>query len=286
MAALEGVDVSHLEGAIHWQQVKEAGIAFAFIKVTQGSGFVDPRAQENLAQCRKFGIVAGMYHFYRHDVEPEAQAKHFVENLGARQPGDLIPAIDVEGPGDGGGEVGYPASEVVRRVGVVVRAVRDAVGRAPMIYTYPSAWAELTGNSTQFAGECPLWIASYGVSTPRLPGGWKDHAVWQYADHGTVKGISGVVDRDRFNGDEARLNAFRIAPLKAVLTKGGKAVLSQDGKLRAAPGTGSAEVAVLRHGTAVAVMDGPAPADGHDWWKIDDGAGKAGWSSGTVLSPA
>jgi lysozyme len=282
MANLEGVDVSHHEGAINWQQVRDAGIAFAFLKATEGKSFVDPMAQKNLARCRQVGIVAGMYHFYRHDVDPEAQAKHFLQNLGAREPGDLLPAIDVEAPGDGGGTFTYPKSEVVRRVGVVVGAVQAAIGRAPMIYTYPSAWAELTGNSPAFAGVCPLWIASYGVAAPKLAGGWKDYAVWQYTDHGTVKGIGGGVDRDRFNGGEARLNTFRIG----ALAKGGNAVLNQDGKVRSAAGVSSPEVAVLLRGTAVAVTDGPALADGRDWWKIDDGAGTVGWSSSKVLSPA
>jgi lysozyme len=282
MASLEGVDVSHHEGVISWEQVREAGIAFAFIKATEGNSFVDNMAQKNLARCREVGIVAGLYHFYRHDVDPEAQAEHFLDQLGARQLGDLLPAIDVEAPGDGGGSFAYPASEVVRRVGVVVGAVQAAIGRAPMIYTYPSAWAELTSNSTLFAGECPLWIASYKVAHPTLPGGWKDYAVWQYDDHGTVKGIGGVVDRDRLNGDEARLNAFRIA----ALTKGGKAVLNQDGKVRSAAGVSSPDVAVLLRGTAVVVTDGPQPVDGRDWWKIDDGAGTVGWSSSKVLSPA
>lgn len=282
MASLEGVDVSHHEGVINWQQVRDAGIAFAFLKATEGKSFVDPMAQKNLARCREVGIVAGMYHFYRHDVDPEAQAKHFLDSLGAREPGDLLPAIDVEAPGDGGGSFDYPKAEVVRRVGVVVDAIKAAIGRAPMIYTYPSAWVELTGNSTLFAGECPLWIASYGVGSPRLPGGWNDHAVWQYTDHGTVNGIGGVVDRDRFNGDAARLNAFLIR----ALAKGGRAVLNQDGKVRSAAGVSSPEVAVLPRGTAVVVTDGPEPADGRDWWKIDNGAGTVGWSSSKVLSPA
>ncbi len=282
MASLEGVDVSHHEGVINWQQVKDAGIAFAFIKATEGSSFVDSMAQKNLARCREVGIVAGMYHFYRHDVDPEAQAQHFVKNLSAREPGDLLPAIDVEGPGDGGGAFSYSKSEVVRRVGVVVGAVQAAIGRAPMIYTYPSGWAELTGNSPQFAGVCPLWIASYGVATPKLAGGWKDYAVWQYTDHGTVKGIGGVVDRDRFNGDETRLTEFRIA----ALMKGGRAVFNQDGKVRVAAGVDSPEVAVLPRGTTVVVAEGPQPADGRDWWKIDNGAGTVGWSSSKVLSPA
>lgn len=217
MASLEGVDVSHLEGVIDWQQVKDAGIAFAFIKATEGNSFVDPMAQTNLAKCREVGIVAGMYHFYRHDVDPAVQAAHFLKSLSAREPGDLLPAIDVEGQDDGGGSSNYPSDEVVHRVKDVIDAVEKEIGRAPMIYTYPSVWEEITGNSTVFADRCPLWIASYGVTTPTLVGGWTDHAVWQYTDTGTVKGIGGVVDRDRFNGDEAGLGAFRLG----ALTKGG-----------------------------------------------------------------
>ena len=212
MANLEGVDVSHFEGVIDWEQVKEAGIAFAFIKATEGADLVDPMARKNAAGCRAVGIVPGVYHFYRHDVDPNAQADHFLNNLCAGEPGDLLPAIDVELPGDGAGPLGYPQSEVVCRVGEVVRTVQAAIGRAPMIYTYPYAWTELTGNSPAFACDCPLWIASYSVATPELARGWPDYAVWQYTDHGTVQGISGAVDRDRFNGDEARLDAFRIGP--------------------------------------------------------------------------
>jgi hypothetical protein len=160
-----------------------------------------------------------------------------------------------------------------------------------MIYTFPSAWDELTGNSPAFAGECPLWIASYRNDAPKLARGWKEHTVWQYTDHGTVKGIGGVVDRDRFNGGADRLAAYRIgtpslAAQVVALKKGGRAVFDQDGKVRSAAGTASAEVGVLRSGTSVTITDGPVPVNGVDWWKIDSGAGTAGWSSSKVLSPA
>jgi lysozyme len=282
MADLEGVDVSHAQNVIEWDQVKSAGIAFALIKATEGNDFVDEQAQRNLARCRELGIVAGMYHFYRHDVEPESQAAYFLEHLAAREPGDLLPAIDVEKVSDGSKQIDYPLSEVVPRVREVVRAVQAAIGRAPMIYTYPSAWQDLTGDSDAFADECPLWIASYGVAAPKPVGGWKDYAVWQYTDRGTVPGINGRVDRDRFNGGYAELKAFCFGALE----KGGRAVFNQDGKVRGAPGVGSPEVAVLHRGTAVGITDGPQPADGLDWWKIDDGAGTIGWSSSKVLSPA
>ena len=288
MPDLEGVDVSHHEGVIDWDKVRDDGIAFAICKATEGRTFEDSKVERNLTKCREAGIVPGMYHFYRHDVDPEAQAAHFINRLSLLQPGDLVPAIDVEGPGDGGGSFDYPRSEVVRRVGVVVRAVQAAVGRAPMIYTYPSAWKELTNNSAAFAGECPLWIASYKVQTPKLMGGWTEHTVWQWTDMGKVKGIGGGVDRDRFNGGLSELKGFCVgAPEKGgALEKGGRAVLNQDGKVRGAPGLNGAEVAVLRGGTRVAIIDGPVPADGREWWKIDDGAGTVGWSSGKLLSPA
>lgn len=280
MPNLEGVDVSDNNGVINWQQVRDAGIAFALIKATQGDRHVDPKVLENLENCRKMGIVPGVYHFYCHDRKAEDQAANFIRNL-SQQPGDLVPAIDVETQTDGAGEITSQA-DVVRRLRVMVEAVREAIGRAPMIYTYPFAWQEVTGNSQEFARECPLWIASYRVGPPKLVRGWTDYAVWQYTAEGKVNGINGFVDRDRFNGGLAELKAFCLGALE----KGGSAVLNQDGRVRGAPGVGSPEVGVLLRGTRVAITDGPMPANGRDWWKIDDGAGTTGWSSSKVLSPA
>jgi len=282
MAQIEGVDVSHHNGTIDWVKAREDGISFAFIKATEGGTRVDPKAMSNLARCREAGIAPGMYHFYRHDVDPVVQAAHFLQNMGPHEEGDLPPAIDVEAPGDGSGPLTYPKTEAVHRIGEVVRAVRAAIGRPPLIYTYPSAWVEVTNNSNAFADKYPLWIASYGVNTPKLVGGWTSYAVWQYTDQGTVKGIGSGTDRDRFNGDAADLDAFRLG----TLTKGGNAVLNQDGNVRADPGLSAAVLAQLVRGTPVMITDGPVPANGRNWWKIDDGADNAGWCSSRVLTPA
>jgi lysozyme len=288
MDFLEGVDVSHHNGVIDWERAREVGgISFAIIKATQGSSFVDALAERNVTKCREFGIVPTLYHFYRHDVDPDAQAEHFIKRLALLQADDLIPAIDVETDDDGGGEFNYSQSEVVRRVGVVVRAVQEKIGRAPMIYTYPAAWKELTGNTEKFAGQCPLWIASYR-ETPKLVGGWEKFGVWQWTDQGKVKGIGSGVDRDRIQGTMADLDAFRLGHIGAPvrLETGGEAMFNQDGKVREAPGTDAAEVAILNGGTAVSIIEGPEQADGRDWWRIDDGRGTIGWSSSLVLSPA
>lgn len=282
MPQLEGVDVSHGNGVIDWQRVKDAGIAFAIIKATEGSSFVDSRSQTNLAQCRDVGIVPAMYHFYHHDVDPLAQATHFLQNFGTHAPGDLPPAIDVEEPADGAGPIAYPKTEVVHRIGVFTQAVQKAIGRAPMIYTYPSAWTDVTANSNAFTTTNPLWIASYKSGAPKLAGNWPAYMLWQYTDHGRVDGIDGIVDRDRFNGGEAELEALRARPLMV----GGMAVLNQDGNVRSRPGLSGARRGVLLRGAGVVIVDGPSVANGRDWWKIDDGEGVVGWSSSKVLNPA
>jgi len=44
---VHGVDVSHHQGEIDWQAVAADGVAFAFIKATEGGDFVDPRFAKN-----------------------------------------------------------------------------------------------------------------------------------------------------------------------------------------------------------------------------------------------
>src|SRR5207237_746191 len=147
------------------------------------------------------GVVPGAYHFYRHDIDPAAQAEHFLNAIGRSQPDDLRPTVDVEAPGDGAGPINYPKAEIVRRVGVFLDAVRAATGQDCIIYTYPSVWTELLNDSNTFASTNPLWIASYAPA-PKLIGGWSDYTFWQYTASGTVPGVAHV-DRDRFNGDMA-----------------------------------------------------------------------------------
>src|SRR6185437_5896947 len=96
--SLEGIDVSHNNGRVAWSRVRAAGISFAYIKATEGVTFEDPACATNLAGCKKAGIAAGLYHFYRHDSDAQQQAAHFLRVLGTPPPGDLPPALDVEAP--------------------------------------------------------------------------------------------------------------------------------------------------------------------------------------------
>jgi len=88
-----------------------------------------------------------------------------------------------------------------------LQTVEQLTGRTPMIYVSPSFWEYYLGNSTAFT-RYPLWIANYGVSSPRVPGGWPTWTFWQRTSTGSVSGISGNVDMNRFNGTSAQLAAL------------------------------------------------------------------------------
>ena len=92
-----------------------------------------------------------------------------------------------------------------------LQTVQELTGRVPMIYCSPYFWETHLGNSTAFAGY-PLWIANYGVSQPRVPGGWSDWTFWQTTSTGRVSGISGNVDMNTFNGTFAQLDALAGGP--------------------------------------------------------------------------
>ncbi len=195
-ATLDGIDVSTYQGAIDWAQVKAAGITFAFAKATDGSSLTDSRFAANFAAMKASGVTRGAYLFFRASADPTAQADLFLSTLqqNGYGPGDLPPAIDVETTD------GQSAPTTVSRLRQLVSIVHDAIGAAPLIYTTASFWNTTLGGPTDFASS-GLWVANWGPPCPAIPNPtWSSWSFWQRSSTGTVAGISGPVDLDRFNG--------------------------------------------------------------------------------------
>src|SRR5437899_595123 len=94
----KGVDVSGGNGVIDWAMAHSDGVAFAYMKAAQGTGFTDARFAANWAGARAAGVRRGAYHFFDPTVDGITQARHYLTVLGALQPDDLPPALDVECP--------------------------------------------------------------------------------------------------------------------------------------------------------------------------------------------
>jgi GH25 family lysozyme M1 (1,4-beta-N-acetylmuramidase) len=196
-----GVDVSYYNGAIDWAKAKAAGVQFAFIRVSDGTGFKDPKFATYWAGAKSAGVLRGAYQFFRPAQDPIAQADLFVDTMGPLGEDDLPPVIDVEATGS------LSPSSVAARVSTWVERVRARTGRTPIVYTGKYFWRDQVGGSTAQASSA-LWVAQYTTLCPDLPAPWTRWTFWQYSESGSMPGIPGDVDMDRFNGTLDDLRAF------------------------------------------------------------------------------
>lgn len=189
-----GIDVSYYQGVINWSSVKAAGKQFVIIRVSDGTGFLDPKFVTNWKNAKAAGLAVGAYQFFRPNQDATAQADLFVNQLNAVGFGanDLPPVIDVEVTG------GVSGSTVAARVNTWLNRVKSRTGRLPALYTSPGFWSSI-GNPTPSLLPY-IWDAHWGVSCPSLPPAWPRLRFWQYSSKGSVSGISGDVDLDIYNG--------------------------------------------------------------------------------------
>lgn len=192
--AVRGIDVSHHNGAIDWPHVARSGVAFVYVKASEGGDRADARFASHAAGARQAGLKVGGYHFFTFCRSGEDQAKQFLSRV-TLEAGDLPPAVDVEFVGNCRD---VPAPEVVRaNLETWLARVEQALGRRVVIYSTPDAAdAFLTGLPN------PLWMRALPGEPTRA---W---TFWQFEPGGSVPGIEGAVDLDVFHGDRAALDAL------------------------------------------------------------------------------
>jgi len=203
---VKGIDVSQYQGTINWTAAKNDGVHYAMIRVSDGLNFHDPTFDTNWANSRSAGVKHGAYQFFEPAQDPIAQADYLLTKIGnAIQPDDMPPTLDVEVT-DGLG----PAA-VAGAVKKWVDYVTMKLGRRPIIYTGYYFWRDSVGDANESAS--PLFHAQYtSAACPTIADAWPTWSFWQYTSTGSVAGISGNVDTDRWNGDLASFTAFLGPP--------------------------------------------------------------------------
>ena len=180
-----GVDVSNHQGSIDWPSVAHDGVTFAYLKASEGRGYVDASFSSNWTGAAAAGVRRGAYHFFTLCATGREQAANFLRVV----PPDataLPPAVDLEILDDGCHE--RPAVAAVdAELDAFVTAVEQAWGRPLLVYARGS-W---TGRYPvpQLADRL-RWRTSFFVR-PHA-----DWAVWQVQYFARVDGISGRVDLD------------------------------------------------------------------------------------------
>ncbi|MFF5987702.1 GH25 family lysozyme [Prauserella flavalba] len=204
-----GIDVSNHNGTVDFEAVKADGQEFAFVLATDGTSFTSPEFDTQYQGAADAGLIRGAYHFARPGSGAAAdQAQRFLETVGYSADGtSLPPVLDMEANPDGAACYGLSAGEMRDWIKAFLAEVKEQTERDGIIYTSPGFWKDCTGDTKEFS-ENPLWIADWGVDEPSSIGGWDAHTFWQYSDSGSVDGVNGPVDVNRFNGTVDELKAL------------------------------------------------------------------------------
>lgn len=188
--AMEGIDVSVYQGEIDFEAVREDGVEVVYIRSGFGSGGVDPNFEQNRRGAAGAGLDYGFYHYMEAATPQEAQeeARHFAALI-AGTGYTCRPVLDFEI------DQSLSDAQASAVVAAFLEELEALTGVKPMLY----ADRYEAGRLGQTLGRYPLWIAQWGVEEPDLSGtAWTGWTGWQYTDKGTVAGIRGDVDRDRF----------------------------------------------------------------------------------------
>lgn len=191
---IHGIDISHYQGEIDWEQLKNAMIEgcpvrFVIIKSTEGASRLDDHFRENFNQVRDYGFIRGVYHFWSNKSSAREQAYYFLDKVYLTE-GDLPPVLDIEHkPAD------KSVDDFQRDVLTWLHIVEDKYHAKPIIYTYYKFKEKYL--SAPVFDDYPYWIAHYYVDKVQYQGKWK---FWQHTDAGKLPGIKGYVDFNIYNG--------------------------------------------------------------------------------------
>lgn len=201
---IHGIDISHYQGKIDWEQLKNAMIKgcpvrFVIIKSTEGSSRLDENFRENFNLARDFGFIRGVYHFWSNKSTAREQAYYFLDQVHLTD-GDLPPVLDIEHkPAD------KSVEDFQRDVLTWLHIVEDKYHVKPIIYTYYKFKEQYL--SAPVFEDYPYWIAHYYVDKVQYKGKWK---FWQHTDVGKLPGIKGYVDFNIYNGSYYELKQLCI----------------------------------------------------------------------------
>lgn len=197
-----GIDISHHQGRVKWDAVKQSGVQFVFMKSTEGGDYIDSMYKFNWALCKTLKIKRGAYHYFTFCRSGKQQAEHFISQV-SLQTGDLPPVVDLEFGGNCKRNV-FNREQLYIEIQAFITELENHYCEPVIIYTTPEFYRDyISGN---FPGN-PIWIRDV-LNKPHLPDNRK-WTFWQYRID-TLSGIKGEVDMNVFNGNPEDLERICV----------------------------------------------------------------------------
>lgn len=173
------IDVSQWQGNVDWAAVKKAGY-HAIIRCGFGNDEAsqdDPYFKRNADECERLGIPYGVY-LYSYATNADmarSEAKHVLRLIKGRKLSYPV-YFDAEENGTQGAS---------KACAIVFGDAIEKAGYWCGVYASASWWKSYLTGLDRFT----KWVAHWGVSSPAVK-----CDLWQYADNGSVPGVSGNCD--------------------------------------------------------------------------------------------
>lgn len=236
-----GVDLANWQAS----DVNYPNIKFALVKVTEGTGYVNPKASAQIKSAKAHGLLTGAY-FYANHSGSVSQAREEARYAVAKAKALGVPlgsylADDFE-QGDGNSVTGYTSSNTDAVLAAM--AVIKEAGYKPLCYANASVLRNNLSASriVKIYGTC-LWVASYKVSGrqdyadfnyfPSMDG----VAIWQFADNyrglnvdGNICLIDLKIDSDNHQAKSAKKSAQLLSQHPVVLWNVGAVAIVSNSK--------------------------------------------------------
>lgn len=192
---LNGVDVASYQSGM--QPKKMSTTEFVIVKMTQGTWYVNPYADQQYSGAKEAGKLLGGYH-YGEGGDPVKEARFFVDKLGDRV-GECTLGLDWEGMQNQTFGTGKDVDWCLKFMDEVFR-LTDV---KPVLYMSKSVCRRF--DWSKVAAKYQLWCAQYGSnkatdyqSNPWTDsssfGAWNGDTIRQYSSKGDIKGYSGYID--------------------------------------------------------------------------------------------
>ena len=187
-----GIDVSHYQGRINWDEVaRDSKVTYVYLKATEGTGNVDDTYSYNFNECKRVGLKVGSYHFFRPQLSAKSQFDNFMSRVEPRRQ-DLLPVVDIETTN------GVSDAVLQTRLLEFCELLEKEFGKKPIIYTGKNFYNKHIHHNSRLR-TYKFFIAAYSFIEPDLYDD-NDYVLWQYSATGSVRGIRGNVDMSRFVG--------------------------------------------------------------------------------------
>lgn len=199
MEKLKGIDLSHHNGDINFNSVKNGGIQFVILRDGFGTTTEDRKFREYVEGCKNAGLkILGLYHFSY--ALNESQARKEAEICIRRAKSECL-GVDTQIYFD----LEYDSVNYARQNGVIIDKAKcesftnafcervQALGYKAGIYLNRSYYKNMYSSST--LQKYNIWLADY-KETPTY-----SCLLHQYTSSGKVSGITGNVDCDFYYGE-------------------------------------------------------------------------------------